>query len=205
MYPDRITARRELELAGKLNPGPWVAHSENVAEAAERIAARCAQLDSEKAFVCALLHDIGRRTGVCALRHAIDGYDYASAKGWDEAARTCLTHSFPVKDIEADIGKKDITASQYAFIKSFLDTIVYDDYDKLIILCDALADANGFCILEKRFVDTTRRYGIFPFSVDRWNKTYEYKEHFESMTGCSVYALLPNIEACIYCNAPSRI
>lgn len=67
----------------------------------------------------------------------------------------------------------------------------------LIILCDALSDANGFCILKKRFVDTTRRYGIFPFTVDRWNKTYEYKEYFESMTGKSIYKLLPNIEDCI--------
>lgn len=65
-------------------------------------------------------------------------------------------------------------------------------------MCDCLADANGFCILEKRFVDTTRRYGSFPFTVDRWNKTFEYKEYFESLAGCSVYKLLPGIENCIY-------
>ena len=119
-------------------------------------------------------------------------------QGLDEAARVCLTHSFPVKDIEADIAKKDITAEQYDFIKSFLDSIEYDDLDRLIILCDALADAKGFCILEKRFVDTTRRYGICPFTVDRWNKTFEYKEYFEAKAGCSVYSLLPGIEKCIY-------
>lgn len=56
----------------------------------------------------------------------------------------------------------------------------YDSYDKLIILCDALADSSGFCILEKRFVDTTRRYGIFPFTVDRWNQTYAFKLEFEN-------------------------
>lgn len=65
-------------------------------------------------------------------------------------------------------------------------------------MCDCLADANGFCILEKRFVDTTRRYGSFPFTVDRWNKTFEYKEYFEKLAGCSVYKLLPDIESCIY-------
>lgn len=74
-----------------------------------------------------------------------------------------------------------------------------NDYDKLIILCDALGDANGLCILEKRFVDTTRRYGIYPFTIDRWNKTYEYKEHFEQMIGKSIYAVLPGIEKCVYC------
>ena len=198
MFPDRKTAIAELELAGKLNPGPWTKHSYNVAEAA-RLIAEASGLDSEKAYVCGLLHDIGRRTGIAAVRHIIDGYDYAMSKGWDEVARVCLTHSFPVKNIDADIGKKDITDEQYDFIKAFLDGIEYDDYDKLIILCDALGDANGLCILEKRFIDTTRRYGIYPFTVDRWNKTYEYKENFEKKIGKSVYAVLPDIEKCIYC------
>lgn len=155
-------------------------------------------MDGEKAFVFGLLHDIGRRTGVAQVRHIIDGYDYAMTKGWDEVARICLTHSFPVKDVDADIGQKDITPAQYAFIKKFIEEIVYDDYDKLIILCDALADANGFCILEKRFIDTTRRYGICPFTLDRWNKTYEYKAYFENKIGKSIYTLLPDIEKCIY-------
>ncbi len=198
MFPNIENAITELELAGQLNPGPWTNHSYNVANAA-KIIAENSGMDSEKAFVCGLLHDIGRRTGIAAVRHIIDGYDYAVSKGWDEVARVCLTHSFPVKDIEADIGKKDISQEQYAFIKAYLNGLEYDDYDKLIILCDALADANGFCILEKRFIDTTRRYGIYPFSIDRWNKTYEYKEHFEKIIGKSLYSLLPDIEKCIYC------
>ena len=198
MIPSKEVAVHELEIAGKLNPGPWVNHSYHVAEAAKLIAEQCLSLDPEQAYVCGLLHDIGRRTGIAAVRHIIDGYDYANSKGWTEVARVCLTHSFPVKDIEADIGKKDITHAQYEFIDNFLKNLEYNDYDKLIILCDALADANGFCILEKRFIDTTRRYGIYPFSIDRWNKTYEYKEYFEAMAGMSIYKLLPNIEDCIY-------
>lgn len=198
MLPDKETALYELETAGKMNPGPWTKHSYHVANAAKLIADHCDSLDSSKALVCGLLHDIGRRTGIAAVRHIIDGYDYAISKGWDEVARVCLTHSFPVKDIEIDIGKKDISKAQYDFINNYLNNLEYDDYDKLIILCDALADANGFCILEKRFIDTTRRYGIYPFSVDRWNKTYEYKEYFENMIGKSIYTLLPHIEDCIY-------
>lgn len=197
MLPDIDTALQELETAGKLNPGPWTDHSRNVALAARLIARACG-LDGDQAFVLGLLHDIGRRTGIAAVRHIIDGYDYTLSKGWDEAARVCLTHSFPLKDIETDIGKKDITKEQYEFIKGYLDGIEYDDYDRLIILCDALGEAGGFCILEKRFVDTTRRYGVFPFTVARWNRTLEYKAHFEKIIGKSIYTLLPGIEACIY-------
>ena len=86
MFPDRKTALQELAKAEELNPGPWGEHSRNVAHAAELIAGRCDKMDSDKAFVCGLLHDIGRRTGVAAVRHIIDGYDYAAARGWDEVA-----------------------------------------------------------------------------------------------------------------------
>lgn len=198
MLPTEDIAIAELKAAQEMNPGKWVAHSFNVATAARIIAEHCGTLDSTKAYVCGLLHDIGRRVGIVQVRHIIAGYDYLASKGWDEAARICLTHSFPVKNIDADIGKKDITKAQYDFICEYLNNIEYDDYDKLIILCDALADADGFCILEKRFIDTTRRYGIYPFSIDRWNKTYEYKDYFDGLTGSSVYALLPDIEKCIY-------
>ncbi len=198
MFPEPKYADAELELAGRMNPGPWTAHSRHVAEAAQRIAGACGELDQEKAYVCGLLHDIGRRNGVSALRHAVDGYDYLMGRGWDEPARICLTHSFPIRDVEADIGRKDITPEQYAFLRDYLAGTEYDDYDRLIILCDSLATAEGFCILEKRWVDTTRRYGVFPFTVERWNRTSEIKAYFEQKTGRSIYELLPGIERCIY-------
>lgn len=77
MFPNRETAIAELAVAGEMNPGPWTKHAQNVAAAAEIIAEHCG-LNPEKAFVCGLLHDIGRRNGVTAVRHIIDGYDYAA-------------------------------------------------------------------------------------------------------------------------------
>ena len=65
MFPDRKTALQELAKAEELNPGPWGQHSRNVAHAAELIAGRCDKMDSDKAFVCGLLHDIGR----CQAHH----------------------------------------------------------------------------------------------------------------------------------------
>ena len=58
MFPDRKTALQELAKAEELNPGPWGQHSRNVAHAAELIAGRCDKMDSDKAFVCGLLHDL---------------------------------------------------------------------------------------------------------------------------------------------------
>lgn len=132
MFPNKETALYELELAEKMNEGKWVAHSHNVANAAQLIADASGYLDVDKAYVCGLLHDIGRRTGIAAVRHNIDGYDYAITKGWDEIARVCLTHSFPIKNIETDIAKKDISKEQYTFIDNYLNNLEYQvDFQRL--------------------------------------------------------------------------
>lgn len=44
----------------------------------------------------------------------------------------------------------------------------------------------------------SRRYGIFDCTLPRWDKTFEYKEYFESKMGRSLYSVLPDIEKCIY-------
>jgi HD superfamily phosphohydrolase YqeK len=80
-YPDRATAEKELILGKQLNPGGWVAHSHFVALAAERIAA-AAGMDSEKACILGLLHDIGRRCGIPGQYHIYAGYAYSLSKGW---------------------------------------------------------------------------------------------------------------------------
>lgn len=194
MYPSIEMAQKELEIAGRLNPGPWTDHSRNVALAAQMIAEKCSNLNPDKAYVLGLLHDIGRRYGITGSRHIIDGYKFMIEKGWDEVGRICLTHSFPVSDFDKDMGKNDMNYEESKFIRKYLNDISYDDYDKLIIMCDSLADAQGFCILEKRFVNTARRYGTFPFTVERWNATFEIKEYFEQQINCSIYDILPNIK-----------
>lgn len=194
MYPSIEMAEKELEIAGYLNQGPWIDHSINVALSAQIIAKKCGKLNSDKAYVLGLLHDIGRRYGISARRHGFDGYKFMIEKAWNDVGRVCLTHSFPIPDFEKDIGKNDMNYEESEFVRKYLNDITYDDYDRLIILCDSLADAQGFCILEKRFVNTTRRYGAFPFTVERWNATFEIKEYFEQQMNCSIYDILPNIK-----------
>ena len=71
MYPDRESAIKELKIAEELNPGLWVKHSYNLAKAAEIIAVHCG-MHKDKAYVCGLLHDIGRRAGIYQVRHIKD-------------------------------------------------------------------------------------------------------------------------------------
>ena len=53
-------------------------------------------------------------------------------------------------------------------IKAYIMDCEPDCYDRLIQLCDSLATDYGFVILEKRFVDVTRRYGIMEDYIKGW-------------------------------------
>jgi hypothetical protein len=182
-----------LEEAGKLNPGPWTEHSQYAAKAARLIAKQCSHLDPDKAFVLGLLHDIGRRAGKTWMRHSIDGYNFAMLKGYDFLAKISITHSFDCKDITTAFGEWDCTPIEYNFVQEYLETIEYDDYDRLIQLCDALALPKGFCLIEKRMVESTIRNGINENVVLKWKATMENKKYFENIMGKSIYSILPGV------------
>jgi hypothetical protein len=191
--PECDQAELWLQEAGELNPGPWVAHSRHVAEAARNIATRLPTLDVEAAHVLGLLHDIGRRAGVTGMRHVLDGYTYLVAAGCEDAARISLTHSFPNRDGREIFGEWDCTPEELTFLEDYLARVEYDDYDRLIQLCDSLANASGFCLMEKRWLDVGLRYGIHEYALRKWQTTFRIKEDFERRMGCSVYSLLPGI------------
>ena len=65
------------------------------------------------------------------------------------------------------------------FMENFIKNAVYDDYDRLVQLCDVLVLPTGFYILEKRFVDITIRYGVYSYTVTRWKKILVVKADFE--------------------------
>ena len=188
-----MTAEQALREASASNPGPWTAHSEYVAKACEIIAERCKHLSSDQAYIYGLLHDIGRHVGVTSERHLIDGYRFCMERGWEKAAQICISHAFMIQDIGTSIGEFDISEADYLFMKKFVSDAVYDDYDRLVQMCDSLALPTGFCLLEKRFVDVTIRYGVHPSTVDRWKKILEIKVAFEKEIGCCVYSLLPGV------------
>ncbi len=148
MILNSYVAEKELEKAGKSNPGPWTNHSKYVALAAKNIASKCKELDEDKAYICGLMHDIGRYVGVTSEKHLIDGYKYCMKNGWEDVAKICITHAFMLQDVNSSIGKFDMSKEEFEFMKEFIETVEYDDYDLLIQLCDNLALPSGFCIFK---------------------------------------------------------
>ena len=187
-----LDAEKELTDGVQRNPGPWEQHSLSVALNARTIA-KAAGLDCEKAYCMGLLHDIGRRVGVTGIKHIFDGYEYMMALGQPEIAQICLTHSFPIKNVQTFFGKIDCSQEQLSFLDRYLQQTEYSDYDILIQLCDAISLPNGACIMEKRFVDVAFRHGLYEFTLDKWKAFMATKTHFDRLCGCSIYTLLPNV------------
>ncbi len=188
MLPTRIEAERLLKEAEKCNSGPWGNHSRVAAHCAEKIAERCADLDSEKAYILGLLHDIGRKFGARHLGHVSDGYSYMMSLGYDEAAKICLTHSFNNQSTKEYIGKFDTSDEELKLINTELAAVIMDDYDRLIQLCDSLAGSEGVLDIEERMGDVKRRYGAYP--QEKWDSNIRLKEYFEGKTKMNIYDLV---------------
>jgi hypothetical protein len=191
--PTRDQAEKLLAESAALNPGPWVMHSRYVALGAQLIAARCPGLDSERAYIFGLLHDIGRRFGVTGMRHVLDGFKFLSQQGYNSAARICMTHSYPIRHLPHGASPWDGSDSEWQFVVDYMAGIEYDDYDRLIQICDALTLPGGFCLLEKRLVDVALRYGCNEWAVQRWQAFIEIKKYFDNLIGGSIYRLLPGV------------
>ncbi|MCM1304465.1 MAG: HD domain-containing protein [Lachnospiraceae bacterium] len=186
-------AEQELKTGARFCPGPWEQHSRSVAANARLIAEQAGHMDCDKAYVMGLLHDIGRRAGIKGILHIFDGYDYMMGLGQEEIARICLTHSFPLKDVNTFVGKYDCSPEQKDFLRNFLKETEYDDYDILIQLCDAISLPNGACIMEKRLVDVALRHGLPDFTLDKWKAFMKAKKHFDELCGGNIYMFLPGV------------
>lgn len=186
-------AENELRLGAELNPGRWEQHCFHAGRNARKIAEKVKGMDSDKAYVMGLLHDIGRRAGIADILHIFHGYDYMMEIGQPQIARICLTHSYPCKDINSYLGKFDCTAEQLDFLKQYLDQTAYDNYDLLIQLCDVISLPQGACIMEKRFVDVALRHGLPECTLEKWRAYIQIKKHFDQLCGCNIYSLLPDV------------
>ena len=185
-YPERNEAIIILSEAERLNPGPWVEHSKNVAHCAQAIANACEGLDGEKAYILGLLHDVGRRAGVGQLMHVYYGWKYMLELGYPDVARVCLSHSYNTHSMD-DMAVCDITEEQNNELRDALEECVYDDYDLLIQLCDSIAMADGVVDICVRMSDIKRRYGSYPQA--KWDKNLELLEYFRKKTGKDIYEI----------------
>lgn len=186
--PGREKAMEILTEGARRNPGEWKEHCVITAECAERIAAACGDMDPERAYVLGLLHDIGRRFGKGDMRHVVNGYNYMMELGYEEAARICLTHSFPAGNIQEYVGRFDVSRQETEDIICLLEHCEYNDYDRLIQLCDGISLPKGPVSIEERTDNVAVRYGYYP--PEKKKAYYRLKEYFEDKMGEDIYQVV---------------
>ncbi len=190
---NRKEAEKLLKNAVKINPGKWYEHSLNVALVSERLAEEL-NLDKDFAYVCGLLHDIGRIKKGIGLKHVIDGFNYLNDLGYPDIARYALTHTFIIKDVHSSCAMWDISTEEGKIIQDYLDNIDYNLYDEIIQLADHLGDANGIVTIERRLVDVHLRKGFTKDTLATWKKIFSLQDKLENIMGHSIYSLFPEIK-----------
>ena len=191
--PTREEAEQILEWAKMQNDGNWAEHSRVTARIAETIAKHC-DLEPERAYILGLLHDIGRYEGYhVGLRHITEGYRFLKKKGFDAAARVCLTHSFYtrlmpddefyLRQLKDEDDKKILRGLSK---KMQAGELGFDEYDRLVQLADCMARNYGVVTINDRFVDIMMRYD-FPDLRAQIAGTWRVKKYFDEKAGQNIY------------------
>lgn len=201
MIPDRQTAQRIWQdgIDFRLRqPQPWTFHQEyifhttGVAKAAQKIAENTPYLNAEKAYILGLLHDYGKKYDERAAGrfHAQVGYEELSVMGYTGAARICLTHSFPDKNF-ADADYSSCRPEWLVWAHQQLEKIEFDDYDRLIQLCDLFFEGLSKVSFERRFAGIQQRYNLRPEQLENLRRgAARNKAYFDALCGKDVYRLL---------------
>lgn len=66
--------------------------------------------------------------------------------------------------------------------------MVYDEYDRLIQLCDSLAGADGVMDIIERMEDV--RTPLWRLSANKWDINLAIKAHFEALAGRDIYDIV---------------
>ena len=157
-----LTVKQAVEFIDKLKqheislgrrPKTWYTYENHVfgaAKIASLIASQLKNMNPQRVYIMALLHDISRiEEERCNRFHGILGYEkfYQTDKA---VARACLLHSFPWNKLRP---YKDCSflfynkKEDYDFIADFIAENKPQDEDYLLQLCDNLANKNGFVTL----------------------------------------------------------
>lgn len=179
------------ETAPEQNQIEYIYHTTGVADSAYKIAQKC-NLNPYKAYVLGLLHDYGKiqNEKVTGKAHFIVGYDKMIKEGFIDVANVCLSHSFPIKEFSFnDYASYHI--DNLIMAKKLLKEIEYDDYDRLIQLCDIFFEGMNKISYQKRIERIRKRYNLTKDQTTILEKgSKSNKEYFDSRCGCNVYDIL---------------
>lgn len=168
-------------------------HCQTTGNTARAIAEKTKTIDPDEAYVCGVMHDVGRfYLGENEIyKHPFVGYELLKDQNLD-IANVCLSHPFPVKNMfEYIISYCQQDKLEAEKISKQLESIEITDCMKLIQLCDKLSAFNSNVTLETKFQWYAKREKINEsLSQPMYDAYVALKQHFEAMTGYDIYGLL---------------
>ena len=167
-------------------------HSMLVSGAAKIIAERCG-MDGEKAKIYGEMHDIGKfnLNEHEIYKHPLIGYNIMMEHGYPDIALICLTHSFLTVDYERILSFCKNNEEEAKKIYEILKDVKYDDYIKLIQLCDKVSSFDRYVTITQKLQWYQEKQRISVGMLDRrFARLYTIKAKFDRMAGVDVYFLL---------------
>ena len=92
-----------------------------------------------------------------------------------------------MQEIDGYGGAFDLAEEEIEEMKRELGHLVYDDYDRLIQLCDNISGASGIMRMEDRIADIQSRYPRYP--EEKKIITLRLVDYFSRKTGADIYDL----------------
>lgn len=163
-----------------------------VAENAKQIASKTSSLDPEKSYILGLLHDYGEFKEQKDRRqfHGTAGYDEMMQLGFDEVAKTCLSHSF----FDGCVTPENYPSYPPECIQRAAQILAnqpYDDYDRLIQLSDLMVKADKITTIDERLDFVATKYHVPAEKIlFKKEKAYELKSYFDNLCKEDVYCIL---------------
>ena len=191
LYDFAVKKTDILNLKSAGSKGLSAAHYQNVGFIALKIAEQ-AGMDMQKAYILGLLHDYGEyiEKTIPNTFHGTAGYDEMMSKGFDEVARTCLSHSF----FNTDFEPKDFPAydaKQIIRASNLLKQQIFDDYDRLIHLSDLMAPYQKIDTIENRIKMIKEKYHLTEDdAASKIKQAKQLKDYFDKKCQKDVYLIL---------------
>lgn len=167
-------------------------HYLQVAKHAKLIAEKTKSLNPEKAYILGLLHDYGeyQEQKDRHLFHGTVGYDEMMYLGFDEVARTCISHSFFDEQIIPE-NYSSYDADCICRAAKIIAENPFDDYDRLIQISDLTAVAWHPTTIDERLDFVGQKYHIpAKFITHKKEQAYKLKCYIDKLCNKDVYCIL---------------
>ena len=166
-------------------------HSMLVADAACIIADRCG-MDAERARVYGEMHDVGK-FGLKEhelYKHCLNGYEMLKSDHPD-IAMICLTHPFLTTEYERILSFCKNDKEEADKIYQIIKDIKFDDYIKLIQLCDKVSSYDRYVTIKQKMQWYQEKQRLSIGLLDkRFARLYMIKAKLDRMAKVDTYFLL---------------